>query len=110
MGYAIAISAPGGTENFRRIEIDPPRPGAGEVTVRNSAIGLNFIDVYFRTGLYPWPVERDLVTGCEAAGVIEAVGEGVDLQVGQRVAYTLPTVPYATHRAIKAAQVVPIPG
>ncbi|PCD76864.1 quinone oxidoreductase family protein [Pseudothioclava arenosa] len=109
MGYAIAISAPGGTENFRRIEIDPPQPGAGEVTVKHSAIGLNFIDVYFRTGLYPWPVERDLVTGCEAAGVIEAVGEGVDLQVGQRVAYTLPNGAYATHRAIKAAQVVPIP-
>ena len=55
-----------------------PAPGPGEALVRHAAIGLNFIDVYHRTGLYPWPVERDLVPGSEGAGVVEAVGPGVD--------------------------------
>lgn len=109
MAYAIAVSAPGGVENFHRVEIEIPQPGPGEVTLRQTAIGLNFIDVYFRTGSYPWPVERDLITGSEGAGVIEAVGEGVDLKPGQRVAYTLPNGAYASHRVIAAAQVVPIP-
>jgi NADPH:quinone reductase and related Zn-dependent oxidoreductases len=105
----MAITAPGGRDQFHRIEIDPPQPGPGEVTLRHTAIGLNFIDVYFRTGLYPWPVERDLITGAEAAGVIEAVGEGVSLKPGQRVAYTLPNGAYASHRVVAADQLVPVP-
>ncbi|TNF12761.1 MAG: quinone oxidoreductase [Rhodobacteraceae bacterium] len=109
MAYAMAITAPGGRDQFHRIEIDPPQPGPGEVTLRHTAIGLNFIDVYFRTGLYPWPVERDLITGAEAAGVIEAVGEGVSLKPGQRVAYTLPNGAYASHRVVAADQLVPVP-
>lgn len=109
MAYAIAISTPGGTEHFHRIEIEVPQPGPGEITLRQTAIGLNFIDVYFRTGLYPWPVKHDLITGAEGAGVIEAVGEGVDLRIGQRVAYTVPNGAYASHRVINAAQAVVIP-
>ena len=109
MAYAIAIETPGGPENFRRIEIDVPQTGPGEILIRHTAIGLNFIDVYFRTGLYPWPLERDLVTGAEAAGVIEAVGDGVDLVPGQRVGYVMPNGAYATHRVINASQAVVIP-
>ncbi|OWY09101.1 quinone oxidoreductase [Thioclava sp. F42-5] len=109
MAYAMAIARPGGRDQFHKIEIEVPKPGPGEVTLKHTAIGLNFIDVYFRTGLYPWPVESDLITGGEAAGVIEAVGDGVDLQVGQRVAYTQPNGAYASHRVIAAKNVVPIP-
>ncbi|PFG63322.1 NADPH2:quinone reductase [Thioclava sp. ES.031] len=109
MAYAMAIARPGGRDQFHKIEIEVPKPGPGEVTLRHTAIGLNFIDVYFRTGLYPWPVESDLITGGEAAGVIEAVGDGVDLQVGQRVAYTQPNGAYASHRVMAAKNVVPIP-
>jgi len=104
------LAAPGGVENFRRVEIAPPEPGPGEVMIRQTAIGLNFIDVYFRTGTYPWPVERDLVTGSEGAGVIEALGEGVEhLRIGQRVAYTFPGGAYASHRTLPAEQAVPLP-
>ena len=109
MAYAMAIAAPGGTEQFHRIEAEVPAPGPGEITLRQTAIGLNFIDIYFRQGTYPWPVPRDLVTGSEGAGVIEAVGEGVDLRVGQRVAYTTPNGAYASHRILPAAQAVPLP-
>lgn len=109
MAYAMAIARPGGRDQFHKIEIEVPKPGPGEVTLKHTAIGLNFIDVYFRTGLYPWPVESDLITGGEAAGIIEAVGDGVDLQVGQRVAYTQPNGAYASHRVIAAKNVVPIP-
>ncbi len=109
MRYAMVVSAPGGVENFRKVTGEIPQPGPGEVTLRQTAIGLNFIDVYFRSGTYPWPVSADLVTGSEGAGIIEAVGEGVDLRPGTRVAYTLPNGAYASHRVIAANMVVPIP-
>lgn len=109
MAYAIAARAPGGPDQFHRVEIAIPQPGAGEITLRQTAIGLNFIDVYFRAGLYPWPVKQDLITGSEGAGVIEAVGPGVTLEPGTRVAYTLPNGAYATHRVILASQAVVIP-
>ncbi|SOC11945.1 quinone oxidoreductase family protein [Rhodobacter maris] len=109
MSYAMVVSSPGGVENFRRVARDIPQPGAGEVTLRHTAIGLNYIDVYMRTGLYPWPVTQDLVTGSEGAGVIEMAGPGVDLAPGTRVAYTQPNGAYASHRVISADQLVPIP-
>ncbi|WP_372839668.1 quinone oxidoreductase [Phaeovulum sp.] len=109
MAYAMAIAAPGGTEKIFRKKIKVPRPGPGEITLRHTAIGLNFIDIYFRSGVYPWPVPRDLVTGSEGAGVVEAVGEGVDLRVGQRVAYTTPNGAYASHRSLPATLAVPLP-
>lgn len=109
MAYAIAASSPGGSDQLHRVEIDIPRPGPGEITLRHTAIGLNFIDIYFRNGVYPWPVARDLVTGSEGAGIIEAIGEGVDLRVGQRVAYTTPNGAYASHRVLPAALAVALP-
>ncbi len=109
MAYAIAVRAPGGPDQFHRVEIAIPQPSAGEITLRQTAIGLNFIDVYFRSGLYPWPEKQDLITGSEGAGVIEAVGPGVTLEPGMRVAYTLPNGAYASHRVIPAAQAVVIP-
>ena len=67
-----------------------PVPGPGQVLIRHAAVGVNFIDVYFRQGVYPWPVERDLVLGSEGSGTVEALGEGVTgFQIGQRVAYTM---------------------
>ena len=106
----VVVPAPGPADAFRVEPFEPAPPGPGEVRVRHDAIGVNFIDVYFRTGLYPWPVESDLVTGSEAAGTIDAVGEGVEgLAVGRRVAYAFPNGAYATHRSLPAAHVVALP-
>ena len=108
--YAMIVPAPGGPEAFERREIATPRPGPGEALVRHTAVGLNFIDVYHRSGLYPWPVERDLIPGSEGAGVVEAVGEGVSaVAPGDRVAYTLPLGAYASARTIRADRLVRLP-
>ncbi len=110
MVLAIAAERTGGPEVLRVRDLPLPEPGAGEALVRHRAIGVNFIDTYFRNGLYPWPVERDLVLGSEAAGVIEALGPGVDdLEVGQRVAYTIPNGAYAEARVLEARHLVPLP-
>ncbi len=110
MSYAMVIPAPGAARAMERRDRAPVAPQAGEVLIRQTAIGVNFIDVYFRQGLYPWPVERDLILGSEGAGVVEALGQGVTgLTLGQRVAYTLPNNAYATHRTIAAAHVVALP-
>jgi NADPH2:quinone reductase len=82
---AIRIHETGGPEVMHLEEIDLEPPGPGMVTVVNKAIGLNYIDTYHRSGLYPLPLPIGL--GLEAAGVVEAVGEGVELAVGDRVAY-----------------------
>ncbi len=108
--YAITAAAPGGPEQFRRIEIEAPRPGRGEIRLRQTAVGLNFIDVYHRSGTYPWPQPADLIVGSEGAGRVEAIGEGVTgLNVGDRVAYTQPMGAYASVRVIGADRVVPVP-
>lgn len=110
IAHVIAASRPGGPGVLHRIDVDLPAPGPGEVLVRHTAIGVNFIDTYFRTGLYDWPVERDLVLGAEAAGVVEATGSGVEgFSPGQRVAYTLPHGAYASHRLVPAAALVALP-
>lgn len=110
MAYAIAAGKPGGSDVLKRIEITPPTPGEGEVMIRQTAIGVNFIDVYIRTGAYPWPVENDLTLGCEGAGVVEAIGPGVTgFGAGDRVAYTIPNGAYATHRVVPAAHLVHLP-
>lgn len=110
MPYAIAARSPGGPDVLTRIDIDVPQPGPGEVLVRHTAIGVNFIDIYIRTGLYPWPQESDLVLGSEGAGVVEAVGDpDCGFAPGDRVAYTLPNGAYATHRVIAAAHLVHLP-
>lgn len=108
--YVIEMPRPGGADGFRRREIAAPAPGPGEALVRHTAIGLNFLDIYHRSGLYPWPVEHDLVIGSEAAGVVEAVGAGVTLVApGDRVAYTRPLGAYASVRVIAADRLVRLP-
>ena len=110
MTHAIVIRQHGGPEVLRWEERDPGRPGQGEALVRHSAVGLNFIDIYFRTGLYPAPDGLPLVPGSEAAGVVEEVGTGVDwLKPGQRVAYTSRVGAYAERRVIDASQLVALP-
>ena len=87
MDGAILVSRHGGPEVLEWTHRDPGVPGSDEVLVRHTAVGLNFIDVYHRTGLYP--LEPPFTPGVEAAGVVEQVGAGVDdLQAGDRVAYT----------------------
>jgi NADPH2:quinone reductase len=88
MAGAIVVSKQGGPEALEwKEDVDPGSPGAGEVLVRHTHVGLNYIDVYHRTGLYP--LDAPFTPGVEAAGVVEAVGSGVtDLKAGDRVAYT----------------------
>lgn len=110
MSKAVRIHAHGGPEALIYEDADPGRPGPGQVLVRHTAIGLNFIDVYFRTGLYPAPNGLPLVPGGEAAGVVAELGEGVTgLKAGDRVAYTVPTGAYAEERVIAADRVVKVP-
>ncbi|MBK5927969.1 quinone oxidoreductase family protein [Rhodobaculum claviforme] len=110
MDYAMVMPQPGGPELFERREITVPDPAEGEVRVRHTAIGLNYLDVYHRSGAYPWPVERDLVAGSEAAGVVEAVGAGVsNLKPGDRVAYTHPMNAYCSARVLPAHRLVKLP-
>jgi NADPH2:quinone reductase len=109
MVKAIRINRVGGPEVMELVEVDLPPPGPGEVQVRHKAIGLNYIDIYHRTGLYPQPLPSGL--GMEGAGVVEAVGEGVsDLKVGDRVAYAGgPVGAYAEARNIAASQLLVLP-
>jgi len=110
MPFAIVARAKGGADMLHQVEIEMPTPGAGEVLVRHDAIGVNYIDIYFREGAYPWPVDENLILGSEGAGVIEAVGDGVSgFSVGDRVGYALANGAYATHRLIAASAVVKIP-
>ena len=105
---AIRIEQAGGPEVMIWQDISLPAPGPGEVRLRHTAIGLNFIDTYHRSGLYPIAMPSGL--GLEAAGVVEAVGEGVTLPVGTRVGYCWgPIGAYATHRNIAAANLVTLP-
>jgi NADPH2:quinone reductase len=103
------IEEPGGPEKFRVVDRDPGEPGPGQIRIRQEACGLNFIDVYQRTGLYPLELPHAL--GMEAAGVVEAVGEGVThLSAGDRAAYAaVPPGAYTQARVMSAAQVCPLP-
>jgi NADPH2:quinone reductase len=108
--YTIVARTPGGSDVLERREIPTPQPTAGEVRVRHKAIGLNFLDIYHRSGLYPWAEPRDLIPGSEAAGLVEAVGDGVTgLQPGDRVAYTHPLGAYASARVIPADRLLKLP-
>ncbi|MDR0770201.1 MAG: quinone oxidoreductase [Burkholderiales bacterium] len=109
MSHAIKIYQTGSPETMCFEEVTVARPGPGEVRIRHTAIGVNFIDVYFRNGLYPQPLPGLL--GKEAAGVVEAVGSGVtDLKVGDRVAYCNgPLGAYSEERVIAAEFVVRLP-
>ncbi|MBI1216906.1 MAG: zinc-binding dehydrogenase [Rhodobacteraceae bacterium] len=109
MGMGLVARAPGGPQAMEWVAVPDRCPGPGEVLLRHAAIGVNFIDIYYRSGLYPWP-EGPMIPGAEAAGVIEAVGEGVtDLRPGDRVAYVLPFGAYRETRVVPAERLVPLP-
>ncbi|MCK8786039.1 quinone oxidoreductase [Roseomonas sp. NAR14] len=110
MSHAIRIHEPGGPEKLQWDQVSTPDPKPGEALVRHTAIGLNYIDVYFRNGLYKVP-SLPATLGMEAAGVVKAVGEGVtEVKPGDRVAYaTAPIGAYAEARAIKADRLVRLP-
>ncbi|MBT8345447.1 MAG: quinone oxidoreductase [Desulfofustis sp.] len=110
MSNAIVMRTTGGPEVLVWEEFDPGRPGPGEVRIDQQAVGLNFIDVYHRTGLYPLP-ELPAVPGMEGAGMVTEVGEGIeDLVPGDRVAYAgLPVGAYAESRCIPADRLVKVP-
>ena len=109
MSHAIRIHATGGPEVLQWEPVDVPLPGPGEAVVSQTAIGLNFIDVYHRTGHYHVPAMPAII-GSEAAGVVEAVGEGVsEVAVGDRVAYCMSIGSYTERRAIASRVLVKIP-
>ena len=110
MTHAIRMHATGGPEVLSWEFYDPGKPGPGEVRLVHEAIGLNFIDVYHRSGLYPLPLPA--IPGMEGAGTVEAVGEGVtEFRQGDRVAYAgLPPGAYAEVRNIPADRLVKLPG
>ena len=106
--YRLIIRKTGGPEVLEREELGALEPGPGEVLVRHEAIGLNYIDTYHRSGLYPLTLPSGL--GSEAAGIVEAAGAGAGFAPGDRVAYALaPPGAYATHRLIAADRLVRLP-
>ena len=109
MARAARIERVGGPEVIQFVDVEIPSPGPGEVRMRNTAIGLNFIDTYHRSGLYPVPLPSGL--GGEAAGVIEALGEGVNgFAVGDRVATFGPALgAYSSERNLPAASLFKLP-
>ena len=108
MATVVRVHRHGGPEVLEVEEAAAPAPAAGEILIRQRAVGLNFIDVYHRSGLYPLPLPA--VLGREAAGVVEALGEGVDaFRAGDRVAYPLSAGAYADLRTIPAARAVRLP-
>ncbi len=109
MARTARISAQGGPEVIEWIDVEVPRPASGEVSVRHTAVGLNFIDTYHRSGVYPIPLPSGL--GIEAAGVVEAIGEGVtDFAVGDRVCTFGPALgAYCTHRNVAATSLFFVP-
>ena len=109
MGKAVRLYKTGGPEELSWEDFDPGHPAAGEVLVRHEAVGLNFIDVYHRTGVYPLP-SLPAVPGVEAAGIIEEIGEGVsEFSIGDRVAYAEPPGAYAEARLMPFHRLVKVP-
>jgi NADPH:quinone reductase len=107
--HAIQVHEYGGPDVLKWEEVEVGAPGPGEIKIEQTAVGLNYIDVYLRTGLYPQP-SFPFVPGMEGAGVVTEVGEGVrDLKVGRRVAYAGPVGAYTQERLIPADRVVKIP-
>ena len=109
MSKAIRIHANGGPEVMKWEDIPTPEPGPGEALIKQEAVGLNYIDVYFRTGLYKAP-NMPLIIGQEGAGTVVAIGPGVtDVAVGDRVAYAGSIGGYASERVIPAERLVKLP-
>jgi NADPH2:quinone reductase len=109
MSLTVQIAKNGGPEEMKLVDLPVGQPGPGEIRIRHKAIGLNFIDVYQRSGLYPFPMPLSL--GMEASGVVEAVGEGVThLKVGDRAAYaSSPPGSYCQERVMPAKNVCKLP-
>lgn len=109
MSLAVQIDQNGGPEMMKLVDVQVGEPGPGEIRIRHKAIGLNFIDVYQRTGLYPFPMPLRL--GMEGAGIVEAVGEGVThLRAGDRAAYaSAPPGSYCEVRVMPAKNVCKLP-
>lgn len=103
----IVLNAHGGPENFALIETEPGSPGAGQIRVRNESIGVNFIDIYQRRGLYP--VALPAVLGQEGAGVVIEAGEGAPFKAGDRVAYLSGFGAYAGEIIVDAARAAAVP-
>lgn len=109
MSKGLVAFHPGGPEALVWTDLNTSAPGFGEVQVRHTAIGVNFIDVYFRSGLYPWP-ETSIIPGAEAAGVVEVIGPGVEgLNIGDRVAYVMKHGAYRQTRNVPAIKLVRLP-
>jgi NADPH:quinone reductase len=105
---AVRVAANGGPEVLAVVELERPRPGLGEALVRLAAMGVNYIDVYHRTGLYPIPLP--FTPGLEGAGVVAAIGPAVaDLAVGDRVAWAMAPGAYAEFAVVPAAKLVRVP-
>ena len=105
---AVFVDQPGGPENLRYADLPMPTPGPGQALVKIAASGVNFIDIYFRTGLYKAP--PPVVLGMEAAGVVESVGPDVtSVKPGDRVAYAMNRGSHAEYAAVPAWQLVPAP-
>jgi NADPH:quinone reductase len=105
---AVFVEQPGGPENLKYADIPKPTPAAGQALVKIAAAGVNFIDVYFRTGLYPAP--PPVVLGNEGAGTVESVGPDVtNVRPGDRVAYAMARGSYAEYAIVPAWQLVKIP-
>lgn len=110
MVKAVRVHEQGGTDVLRYEDVDIGRPGKGEARIRHTAIGLNFLDVYFRSGVYAPPAGLPLTLGNEAAGLVVETGEGVsEVKEGDRVAYVGPLGAYAEERLIAADRLVKLP-
>lgn len=108
MPYALQIPQAGGPEVFEKIEVDRPTPARGQLLVRIAAAGVNFIETYQRSGVYP--VQYPLVPGSEGAGTVEEVGPGVEgFSVGDRVATAEGTGSYAEYMVLDAEKALPVP-
>ena len=105
---AVFVEQPGGPENLKYADLPTPSPGPGQALVKIAAAGVNFIDIYFRTGLYK--ADPPILLGNEGAGTVEAVGAGVtEVAAGDRVAYAMARGSYAEHAVVPSWQLVKIP-
>jgi NADPH2:quinone reductase len=110
MVAAVRVHKHGGPDVLTVDDIDVPAPGQGQVKLKQHAIGVNFIDTYFRVGMYPSPVGMPFVSGNEGAGEVTAIGPGVtDIKVGDRVGYVAPLGAYAAERLLPADRAVKLP-
>src|SRR6202158_237870 len=110
MVAAVRVHKTGGPEVLTYEDVEVPAPGPGQIKVKNHAVGVNFIDTYFRAGMYPSPVGMPFVSGNEGAGEVIAVGPGVtDIKIGDRVGSVVTLGAYAAERLMPADRAVKLP-